>query len=456
MNTDTHHRISRGASSAQSGHETRGARGAGKAAGTNAAPGSESVDASQGGFSMLLASLGDTGLSGDAGLPGGNGLLSQDGSVAVDAATDPAAALTGTQSGPSDPLAALQGVLPAAITAGWASPALSGAAGAQPLRASGLMDASSLVSQTSLIDGAADLSGASTAGMGRGQATARMGAGRAPHAAANAPAGLAGGDTGGVGGSDALGLARKGEVRTGAAEGLAAAGMAASQTGAERRDGMAMPVGAPMAGRSGEPSPSSQGIVEMAATALQGAGRGDAGTASGGAVDRAAVPPVGANENGQALSSGGGGVSAEGSATMADPSQIPMEDQIAEQVAYWVHQKTQNAELTIDRDGQPVEVTVSLSGNEAHVAFRSDQSHTRDMLDTSVAQLRELLRGEGLELAGVTVGQSGGGSAGDDAGRSSSRGDGARVARVQAGVPQAAGAVARPSAPSDRALDIFV
>ncbi len=143
---------------------------------------------------------------------------------------------------------------------------------------------------------------------------------------------------------------------------------------------------------------------------------------------------------------------------MADPSQIPMEDQIAEQVAYWVHQKTQNAELTIDRDGQPVEVSVSLTGNEAHVAFRSDQSQTRDMLDTSVAQLRELLRGEGLELAGVSIGQSGAGAGGDASGRPSGRGEGgARIGRVQAagGGAQGAGDIPRPASRPDRALDVF-
>lgn len=48
------------------------------------------------------------------------------------------------------------------------------------------------------------------------------------------------------------------------------------------------------------------------------------------------------------------------------------EDRVAEQVAYWVNQKTQNAELTLQRDGHPVEVSVSLSGNEAHVSFRGD------------------------------------------------------------------------------------
>lgn len=116
--------------------------------------------------------------------------------------------------------------------------------------------------------------------------------------------------------------------------------------------------------------------------ARQAGGRADAAPASPG-MERTVVP---ASDGAQAPGSFAAGAVGEGAAGVADPSQIPMEDQIAEQVAYWVHQKTQNAELTIDRDGQPVEVSVSLTGNEAHVAFRSDQSQTRDMLDTSVAQ----------------------------------------------------------------------
>ncbi|OYZ42302.1 MAG: hypothetical protein B7Y20_18450, partial [Acidovorax sp. 16-64-162] len=55
----------------------------------------------------------------------------------------------------------------------------------------------------------------------------------------------------------------------------------------------------------------------------------------------------------------------EGAAVFSDPTQVGSEEQIADQVAYWVNQKTQNAEMTLDRDGQAVQVTVSLSGSEA-------------------------------------------------------------------------------------------
>lgn len=82
------------------------------------------------------------------------------------------------------------------------------------------------------------------------------------------------------------------------------------------------------------------------------------------------------------------------------------EEALAEQVTYWVNQKVQSAEMTVSRDGQPVEVSVTLSGNEAQVAFRSDQEHTRQLLDASMAQLSEMLRGQGLVLSGASVGTS--------------------------------------------------
>lgn len=82
------------------------------------------------------------------------------------------------------------------------------------------------------------------------------------------------------------------------------------------------------------------------------------------------------------------------------------DEALAEQVTYWVNQKVQNAEMTLSKDGQPVEVSVTLSGNEAHVAFRSDQEQTRQLLDASMAQLSEMLRGQGLMLSGASVSTS--------------------------------------------------
>lgn len=149
-------------------------------------------------------------------------------------------------------------------------------------------------------------------------------------------------------------------------------------------------------------------------------------------------------------------VSADATAVFADPTQAGAEEQVADRVAYWIHQKTQNAELTLNRDGQPVEVSVSLSGNEAHVSFRSDQAQTRELLDQSMAQLRELLRSEGLVLSGMSVGTSAGNGAGAGNADSQRPRDGARQAQVVSAVPAGSGALLRGGASADRAVDIFV
>lgn len=146
----------------------------------------------------------------------------------------------------------------------------------------------------------------------------------------------------------------------------------------------------------------------------------------------------------------------EGAAVFADPTLAGAEEQIADQVAYWVNQKTQNAEMTLDRDGQPVQVTVSLSGSEAHVTFRSDQAQTRELLDSSMAQLRDLLHNEGLVLAGTTVGTTArDGASPNDSGQRQGRG-GERRAQVVTSVPSAAVTARHNGGASDRAVDIFV
>lgn len=144
---------------------------------------------------------------------------------------------------------------------------------------------------------------------------------------------------------------------------------------------------------------------------------------------------------------------AEAGSPMAEPGQAGAEDALAEQVAYWVSENLQNAELTVTHDGKPVEVSVSVSGNEANIVFGSDQSETRDLLDASVAQLRDLLDREGLVLSGVTVGGSGARHASE--GEEGSRGrQGGRQAPVL--VPTAPSGTGRPGVVTDRAVDVFV
>lgn len=143
--------------------------------------------------------------------------------------------------------------------------------------------------------------------------------------------------------------------------------------------------------------------------------------------------------------------------TFSDANPMGAEEQVADQVAYWVNQKTQSAEMTLNRDGQPVEVSVSLSGNEAHVSFRSDQAETRALLDQSMAQLSDLLRSEGLVLSGMSVGTSaqGGSGANGERGQTGGR-EGARHAQVVSKVPAGSSSLVRGAVASDRAVDVFV
>lgn len=431
-------------------HETHGTRHADKTAKAGKASkdsaeddGSAAEAAGTSGFSQLLAALG----------------------MGADALADP----LGTAASGAD---AALGQTPLQLIPG----ALSGldAMWARGQGKAGMVD--SLVGQTARLDGAADA--ATVNGTAQGKATVSMrggAAGRFPAAWAGAAgaAGDAGATAAGAGAGAAAGDASglkgvasehgKASSAQGALAALAAGGATAT-AGAqpEHRDTAAL-AGAATAQRSpvesAQPSAIPQALAALAPNAAQAdgraAGRGGDGAAQGNAAaavvqqSDAARDTLGASAFSADLSGAAG----------ADAAQRAAEDQIAEQVAYWVHQKTQNAELTLDRDGQPVQVTVSLTGSEAHVAFRSDQHQTRELLDGGVAQLRELLQAEGLQLSGVTVGSSGGSSGGDGRSGGSEGGggrgrQGVRQASVQAAAPLAAGMRGRGGAASS--LDVFV
>ena len=232
--------------------------------------------------------------------------------------------------------------------------------------------------------------------------------------------------------------------------------LAAVQAASER-----MVVGAPVAGAS-DRSPGN--VVDLAGGGMVASGAEGllspvAFARSGDGADGGGRPGEGRSGAGALFDSGGSAPvepgSLDGATVFADPAQAGAEEQVAEQVAYWVNQKTQNAELTLNRDGQPVEVSVSLSGNEAHVTFRSDQAQTRELLDRSMAQLSELLLSEGLVLSGMSVGTSAGQR--EDAGGAERQGqrDNTRQAKVVAAAPAGTASLLRGGA-SDRAVDVFV
>lgn len=96
------------------------------------------------------------------------------------------------------------------------------------------------------------------------------------------------------------------------------------------------------------------------------------------------------------------------------PEVIPATDAfVAEKVSYWITNNIQNAEMKLEGVGdRPVEVSIRLQGNEAQVAFRTDELQTRAALESASAHLKELLQKEGLVLSGVSVGTAGTGGSG--------------------------------------------
>ena len=133
----------------------------------------------------------------------------------------------------------------------------------------------------------------------------------------------------------------------------------------------------------------------------------------------------------------------------------PAELYVAEQVKYWISNDVKNAEMRLDGIGNnPVEVSISMQGNEARVAFRSDEAQARDVLEAASSHLKDLLQREGLVLSGVSVGTTGSGNAGSQQRREQ---QGARQAReVAAAQSVASQAAVSGSRASGRALDLFV
>jgi flagellar hook-length control protein FliK len=151
-----------------------------------------------------------------------------------------------------------------------------------------------------------------------------------------------------------------------------------------------------------------------------------------------------------ALSPGG---STEGVSAAAG-SVISPESAVAEQVTYWVSQGVQNAQLKLDGFGaEPVEVNISLKGQEAQIDFRTDQPELRQMLEGALTQLKEALAREGLVLSGVSVGASGREGGGAQERRQPPDARQTTVATQEAGSTVD---LQRTTPTAGRALDVFV
>lgn len=155
-------------------------------------------------------------------------------------------------------------------------------------------------------------------------------------------------------------------------------------------------------------------------------------------------------------------------AVLANPVYTPMEPGaavvetapafetvVAEKIAYWVANDVHKAELKLDGLGeQPVEVSIRMHGNEAHVAFRTDELQTRSALEQAGSDLKDMLQREGLTLAGVSVGTTGSGNGQRNSERKTAAS--ARQGRVEVVVSPQISAARTQGTGVGRSLDLFV
>ena len=140
----------------------------------------------------------------------------------------------------------------------------------------------------------------------------------------------------------------------------------------------------------------------------------------------------------------------------AAPVMAP-EMQVAEQVTYWVSQNVQNAELKLDGLGQsPVEVSISVQGNEAHITFRTDEAQTRSVLEAASAHLKDMLQREGMVLTGVSVGASGSGESSGSERRARQAARQGTIAPLQVATITTQDSSRRANTVSGRSVDLFV
>ncbi len=136
----------------------------------------------------------------------------------------------------------------------------------------------------------------------------------------------------------------------------------------------------------------------------------------------------------------------------------PTDTFVAEKVAYWISNDVQNAQMKLDGLGdKPVEVSIRMQGNEAHIAFRTDELQAQAALENASTHLKDLLQREGLVLSGVSVGSSGAGGAGGAGDQQPGSRQGVRQAVVSsAPVPSGTVRSAGVGRAAGSALDLFV
>ncbi|MFO1253027.1 MAG: flagellar hook-length control protein FliK [Inhella sp.] len=168
------------------------------------------------------------------------------------------------------------------------------------------------------------------------------------------------------------------------------------------------------------------------------------------------LPPLAgsAPASGPALPLSGG--SPVGSAYMRHaPGQAGFAQELGAQVAVWVREGVQQAQLNLNpAELGPVQVRILLDGQQAQVQFVVEHSQTREALQAGVAELNQALKSEGLSLgrADVHTGSGRDSAQGAAAQGQDGRGDGRpRSASPWAGEPSSPN-TPQPRKPASRGL----
>lgn len=138
----------------------------------------------------------------------------------------------------------------------------------------------------------------------------------------------------------------------------------------------------------------------------------------------------------------------------AQSSASSLESVVADTVSYWVTQGVKNAALKLDGFGEhPLEVNISMQGGETQIDFRTDQPEIRQILESAMTHLKDLLKSEGVMLSGVSVGASGQNGGGSQDARDR---PGAREGTVVTTKSAPTDSPRLVSLPAGRVLDLFV
>jgi flagellar hook-length control protein FliK len=93
---------------------------------------------------------------------------------------------------------------------------------------------------------------------------------------------------------------------------------------------------------------------------------------------------------------------------VAPTTAVVADGALAETVSYWAANGVQNATMQLDGLGsEPVEVSISMNGDMAQVDFRTNQVAVQQVIEAAAGQLKDMLMSQGLQLAGLSIGQSG-------------------------------------------------